>query len=108
MQNTSLCDVSTTHDADDDTGDASSNEDESPAAPRNKRKKTNGECVEEGLRALAEGVKLVGEAMKAKTSTLTEASISRDVLDSLTRQETALQRQTAAILELIYTLRGKA
>ncbi|KAJ8550417.1 hypothetical protein ON010_g10654 [Phytophthora cinnamomi] len=49
MQNTSLCDVSTTHDADDETGDASSNEDEAPAAPRNKRKKTNGECVEEGM-----------------------------------------------------------
>ncbi|KAE9359486.1 hypothetical protein PF008_g2239 [Phytophthora fragariae] len=80
------------------------NEDEATGVTRNRRKKTNGEFVEEGLRALADRVKLVGEAIKEKAFASAEPSISGAVLASQARQEEALQQQTAVIMELISAL----
>ncbi|ETP18009.1 hypothetical protein F441_07717 [Phytophthora nicotianae CJ01A1] len=62
--------------------------------------------VEEGLRALAEGVKVVGAAMQAKADPRSDTALSQGVIASLGRQEEALKQQTAAINELIRTLRG--
>ncbi|KAE9335534.1 hypothetical protein PF008_g13448 [Phytophthora fragariae] len=70
MQNTSLCDASTDHDDDADTDDMMASDDEATGLTRNKHKKTN------GLRALADGVKLVGEAMKEMAFASAEPSIS--------------------------------
>ncbi|ETK83964.1 hypothetical protein L915_11005 [Phytophthora nicotianae] len=72
---------------------------------RSKRKKTNGECAEEGLRALADGIKSVGDAMKEKASAGADILPSREVVASLTHQDEALKQQTAAINKLIRTLR---
>ncbi|ETP15361.1 hypothetical protein F441_09855 [Phytophthora nicotianae CJ01A1] len=70
-------------------------------------KKTNGECFEGGLRALAGGIKSVGDAMKEKATAGADILPSREVVASLTHQEEALKQQTAAINELIGTLREK-
>ncbi|KAF1789209.1 hypothetical protein GQ600_2988 [Phytophthora cactorum] len=68
-------------------------------------KKTNGECVEEGLRALADGVRVVGETMKARTFASSDTTLSQDVIASLSRQEEAFKQQTVAINELVRTIR---
>ncbi|KAI9987915.1 hypothetical protein PInf_024170 [Phytophthora infestans] len=66
-QNTSLCDGSTAHE--DADSDSVSFRDDTAASNRNKRKRTNSECVKEELRALADGVKVMDEIMKSKSST---------------------------------------
>ncbi|ETP14480.1 hypothetical protein F441_10598 [Phytophthora nicotianae CJ01A1] len=104
MQNTSLLDATT--DLDDAYTDSTSTSDDNSGSKRNKRKKTNGECVEEGLRALAEGVKVLGAAMQTKADSRSDTALSQGVIASLGRQEEALKQQTAAINELIRTLRG--
>ncbi|KAG2772982.1 hypothetical protein PC129_g6487 [Phytophthora cactorum] len=68
-------------------------------------KKNNGECVEEGLRSLADGVRIVGETMKARTSASSDTTLSQNVITSLSRQEEAFKQQTAAINELVCTLK---
>ncbi|KAE9117360.1 hypothetical protein PF010_g8635 [Phytophthora fragariae] len=105
MQNMSLCDGTTGHD----------NNTAISGSTRNQRKKTNGECVEQGLRALADGVRAVGEAMKEKAAVTAAAApatpsdhiLAQHVIASLARQEDALKQQTSAIHELICTLKGK-
>ncbi|ETL92068.1 hypothetical protein L917_09533 [Phytophthora nicotianae] len=62
---------------------------------------------EQGLRALAGGIKSVGDAMKEKATAGADILPSREVVASLTHQEEALKQQTAAINELIGTLREK-
>ncbi|KAE8878417.1 hypothetical protein PF005_g28178 [Phytophthora fragariae] len=116
MQNMSLCDGTTEHD-DSDVDGGTLNDDDTAisGSTRNKRKKTNGECVEEGLRALADGVRAVGEAMKEKAAATAAAApatpsdpiLAQHVIASLARQEDALKQQTAAIHELICTLKGE-
>lgn len=105
MQSTSLCDGSTAHE--DVDSDSVSFSDNTAASNHNKRKRTNGECVKEGFRALADGVKVMGEIMKSKSSTASDSALFRDVVASLSRQENALNLQTAAIKEWIQTLRNK-
>ncbi|KAG6960832.1 hypothetical protein JG688_00009389 [Phytophthora aleatoria] len=78
---------------------------ETAAAPAAASAKKNGECVEEGLRALADGVRIVGETMKARTSASCDTTLSQDVIASLSRQEEAFKQQTAAINELVCTLK---
>ncbi|GMF40657.1 unnamed protein product [Phytophthora fragariaefolia] len=62
--------------------------------------------MKERLRSLAEGVRLVGKAMKQKNSAINEMDISSHVAESLARQEKALQQETAAIMERVRTLRS--
>ncbi|KAE8987952.1 hypothetical protein PR001_g22176 [Phytophthora rubi] len=116
MQSMSLCDGTTEHD-DSDVDGGTLNDDDTviSGSAHNKRKKTNGECVEEGLRALADGVRAVGEAMKenatataaAAPATPSDPILAQHVIASLARQEDALKQQTAAIHELICTLKGE-
>ncbi|ETO74195.1 hypothetical protein F444_10001 [Phytophthora nicotianae P1976] len=99
MQNTSLCDSTTNHNKDGN----SSVDDDCADTPRSKRKKKQ----TERLRALAGGIKSVGDAMKEKATAGADILPSREVVASLTHQEEALKQQTAAINELIGTLREK-
>ncbi|ETI45554.1 hypothetical protein F443_09907 [Phytophthora nicotianae P1569] len=105
MQNTSLCDSTTNHNKDGN----SSVDDDCADTPRSKRKKKQTESVskEVWLRALAGGIKSVGDAMKEKATAGADILPSREVVASLTHQEEALKQQTAAINELIGTLREK-
>ncbi|KAG1706438.1 hypothetical protein DVH05_001586 [Phytophthora capsici] len=101
MLNTTLLDG--TSELDDAAMDnASSNEDQGRSS-RKTRKKSNGECVEE----VADGVKVVGEAMKTRASAGDTSALSQAVITSLERQEKALQQQTAAINELVRVLSRK-
>ncbi|KAF4031180.1 hypothetical protein GN244_ATG17055 [Phytophthora infestans] len=104
-RNTSLCDGSTAHE--DADSDSVSFRDDTAASNRNKRKRANCECVKEELRALADGVKVMDEIMKSKSSTASDPALFRDVVAPLSRQENALNLQTAAINEWIQTLRNK-